>query len=347
MPKISIILPIYNVAQYLRKCLDSVINQTLTDIEIILGTDGPEDCDKICSEYAAKDNRIKIIFAPGSYGKAFNKALEIAKGEYIGIVETDDWCDPTMFEKLYFAAKKNNADISKCGFIFTYDDNRKNEPYSFFKQEHTFNIAEYPKALECAPSVWSAIYRTEFLRQNKITMIEERQPFIDSPFRSETFLKAEKICGLPDTLYFYYQGNPNQTVKHDQGKAEVLKSEEWLYKRIPLSSMPKSVASYFFKASLISLQWDFNRLRNEDERLSFRKAVAPFLSSLPMDNIDKELIGKKAWQFKEYILGNAESWRIEYASWLQWIFYFRNIGNFKVLNIFGFKFKFRRKKEQK
>ncbi len=342
MAKISIVLPIYNVAPYLPRCLDSVLNQTLTDIEIILGTDGPEDCNKICAAYAEKDKRIRILSSPGSYGKAFNKALETANGEYIGIVETDDWCDPRMFEKLYVAAKKNNADISKCGFVFAYDDNRKNESYSFFKQEKCFNITEYPQAFECAPSVWSAIYRTEFLRQKKIIMIEERKPFIDSPFRSETFLKAQKICGIPDTLYFYYQDNPNQTVKHNQGNSEILKSEKWLYKRVSLNDMSKAVASYFFKATLISFQWDFNRLNDEESRSVFRKTVSPFLLELPMNNIDKNLVGQKSWQFKEYLLGNADSWRIEYASWLQWIFYLRNVGEFKVLNIFGFKIKLRR-----
>lgn len=83
MTKISIILPIYNVEKYLAKCIDSVINQTLKDIEIILATDGPENCDRICNEYAAKDSRIKIILHPGSYGKACNQAMQLASGEYI------------------------------------------------------------------------------------------------------------------------------------------------------------------------------------------------------------------------------------------------------------------------
>ena len=160
MTKISVILPIYNVENYLAKCIDSVINQTLKDIEIILATDGPETCDRICDEYAAKDSRIKIISHPGSYGKACNQAMQIASGEYIGFVETDDWCDETMFEKLYKLAKKNHADVCKCGFYNAYDNIHKNSSVLFLPQNTCFNISEYPELLTFQPSIWSAIYNT-------------------------------------------------------------------------------------------------------------------------------------------------------------------------------------------
>ena len=102
MPKISVIIPVYNVEKYLRECLDSVINQTLADIEIILVDDGsPDNCPQICDEYALKDNRIKVIHKEnGGYGSAMNVGLEKATGEYIGIVEPDDYIDSKMYEDL-------------------------------------------------------------------------------------------------------------------------------------------------------------------------------------------------------------------------------------------------------
>ena len=127
MPKVSIIMPTYNVEQYFRQCLESVINQTLTDIEIIPVDDGsPDNCEKIMDEYAKKDSRIKPIHKEnGGYGKAVNAGLKMATGEYIGIVETDDWIEPDMYEKLYSQAKKFDSDVCKSGF---YKYNSLKEP---------------------------------------------------------------------------------------------------------------------------------------------------------------------------------------------------------------------------
>ena len=165
MIKVSIILPIYDVEEYLEKCIYSVISQSLQDIEVILATDGPESCDRICQKFADSDPRIKIIFHPGSYGKACNQGMEMASGEYIGFVETDDWCHPQMFEKLYRAAKKNDADVCKGGFFDAFDDETKNVVRLFHKKNKSFNIADYPEKLSFQPSIWSAIYKTSFIKK--------------------------------------------------------------------------------------------------------------------------------------------------------------------------------------
>ena len=125
-PKVSIVMPTYNVEKYFRQCMESVINQTLTDIEIIPVDDGsPDNCGAIMDEYAAKDSRIKPIHQQnGGYGKAVNAGINAATGEYIGIVETDDWCDPKMFEKLYTQAKKLDADVCKCDFRYYYGNDK-------------------------------------------------------------------------------------------------------------------------------------------------------------------------------------------------------------------------------
>ena len=115
MPKVSIIMPSFNVAPYIKECMDSVVNQTLQDIEIIVvdafSTDGTRE---ILKDYAKKDKRIIILDDDkGSTGYSNNKALKQAKGEYIGIVETDDFVANDMFEKLYNIAVSNNCDIVK------------------------------------------------------------------------------------------------------------------------------------------------------------------------------------------------------------------------------------------
>ena len=117
-PALSIIVPIYNVQKYLRQCLDSLVNQTMRDIEFIFIDDGsPDECGRIIDEYAHQDKRIVAIHQKNSgYGRTLNNGIKVAKGEYIGIIESDDWVESDMFEKLYYAATKYDADIARCGF---------------------------------------------------------------------------------------------------------------------------------------------------------------------------------------------------------------------------------------
>ena len=131
MPKVSILMPACNVENFLRECMDSVVNQTLKDIEIICLDDGSKDSTgNILDEYAAKDSRVKVIHKPNSgYGHSMNVGLDHATGEYIGIIETDDFADTEMFEKLYITAKENNADMIKSNY---YKYKSKPEPRSTF-----------------------------------------------------------------------------------------------------------------------------------------------------------------------------------------------------------------------
>lgn len=115
---ISIIIPVYKVEKYLEKCIQSVINQTYKNIQIILVDDGsPDNCGKICDEYAERDQRIEVIHkSNGGLSDARNKGLEIAKGEYIGFVDSDDYIEADMYEVLYNLLKQYNADVSICNF---------------------------------------------------------------------------------------------------------------------------------------------------------------------------------------------------------------------------------------
>ncbi len=123
-PLISVIVPVYNVEEYLPRCIDSIINQTYKNLEIILVDDGsPDNCGKICDEYAKKDSRIVVIHKEnGGQSTAKNMALDIAKGEYIGFVDSDDYIAPNMYEELYQNLIDNQCDIAMCGRYNVYDD---------------------------------------------------------------------------------------------------------------------------------------------------------------------------------------------------------------------------------
>ena len=116
-PKISIIVPIYKVEKYLNRCIQSILNQTFHDFELILVDDGsPDNCPKMCDSWSEKDSRIKVIHkANGGASSARNAGLRIARGEYIAFVDSDDWVHPQMYQTLYSMAVKNYADMAMCG----------------------------------------------------------------------------------------------------------------------------------------------------------------------------------------------------------------------------------------
>lgn len=128
-PAISIIVPVYNVEIYLEKCIESILNQTFTNFEIILVDDGSTDkSGEVCDGFAKKDNRIKVIHKKnGGLSSARNTGLEVAKGDYLGFVDSDDYINQYMFEKLYELCKKNNCDISICRFGRYDNDNLINK----------------------------------------------------------------------------------------------------------------------------------------------------------------------------------------------------------------------------
>ena len=124
MVKVSIIVPVYNVEKYLRQCMDSIIVQTLKDIEIICIDDGSTDSSGgILDDYASKDDRIRVIHKENSgYGNSMNIGLDAATGEYVGIVESDDYADENMFQTLYRIADENKLDVVKSSFFYYYTE---------------------------------------------------------------------------------------------------------------------------------------------------------------------------------------------------------------------------------
>ncbi len=219
MPKVSIVVPVYNVEKYLEECLKSIVNQTLEDIEIICVNDGSTDSSlEILNKFAQKDKRIIVINKANSgYGHTMNTGINCASGEYIGIIESDDFADKYMFEKLYSLAKENDADIAKGDWYSYWSKNnfsRKQNRISPAKAFKTTNAREDKSLLRIDPSVWSAIYRKEFLNKYNIRFLETPgASFQDIGFSFKVFALAERVI-LSDRAYLYYrQDNINSSVK--------------------------------------------------------------------------------------------------------------------------------------
>ena len=175
MIKVSVIIPVYNVEKYLKQCLDSVVNQTLKDIEIICVNDGSKDKSReIIEEYAQKDSRIVVIDKENSgYGDSMNKGIAAANGEYISIIESDDFADSDMLYDLYNLAKKYDSDVVKSDWYNYWTDTDlsiKRDVFSNLNGLHP-DIKDCPQCLLIQPSIWSAIYEKSFLEDNQIQFL--------------------------------------------------------------------------------------------------------------------------------------------------------------------------------
>nr|WP_302419305.1 glycosyltransferase [uncultured Romboutsia sp.] len=204
---ISVIVPVYNVDNYLRKCIDSLIVQTLKDIEIILVNDGSTDESiDICEEYKLKDNRIKVIHKEnGGLSDARNKGIDIAKGKYISFVDSDDWINPQMLEKLYILASKYEADIVQGDYIKAYDEdiivNNMSENIIKYNAEQILDelySGNYTKNIV----VWNKIYKRELFNDIRFP----KGKLHEDEFTTYKILhKANLIIDSNIPIYYYRQ----------------------------------------------------------------------------------------------------------------------------------------------
>ncbi len=214
MIKVSIIIPVYNVEKYLRQCLDSVVLQTLKDIEIICINDGSTDSSfDILKEYEEKDKRIIIINKENEgLSAARNLGILKARGEYIGFVDSDDWLELDFYEKLYNAAKKYQADIACTNIRRVYEDfseclYMKCDKYrSFAKLRKKYKLAQLPE--NCY--VMNRIYERIKLQKSKL-QFENGVTFEDIVFSHKVIYFLGKLVTVPDTNY-YYRDNPYSIV---------------------------------------------------------------------------------------------------------------------------------------
>ncbi|MDJ8944478.1 glycosyltransferase family 2 protein [Clostridium perfringens] len=250
-PKVSAIVPVYNVEKYLHRCVNSLINQTLRDIEIILVDDGsPDNSPKICDEYKNKDIRIKVIHKENAgLGLARNSGLDKATGEYVAFIDSDDFIEETAFENMYNAAKQQQADMCMAGYYKYNTHTNRRTKIELFKDKKKFEgnqvkeiaykmIGSAPEAISdeyYGMSVWKNLYSLDFLKNNNIRFYSERE-FIseDAIFQLCAVPRMRKIVTMNES-YYYYCDNSDTTLtstfkdsKFEQYKILYLKELELL-----------------------------------------------------------------------------------------------------------------------
>lgn len=236
MPKVSIIVPVYNVEKYLDRCMDSLLNQTLRDIEIIMVDDGsPDNCPKKCDEYAKRDSRVRVVHKSNAgLGLARNSGLKIATGDYVAFVDSDDFVDINAYKLLYDKASSSNCDIVFCGYSL-FEDNKVSAiqclpTEKYFRgteQCHEFLLnligadyfERYKFKVSC--SVWKAIYKRDILSKNNITFCSERE-FVseDIIFHTDLIPFINSIFVLSESLYYYCLNRESLTKKYSENRFE-------------------------------------------------------------------------------------------------------------------------------
>ena len=204
---ISVIVPIYKVEEYLDRCIESVVNQTYQNIEIILVDDGsPDDCPHKCDEWAIKDSRIKVIHKiNGGLSDARNAGMEIASGGYISFIDSDDYISLDFFETLLSVMEKENSDIVECSVVKFYEDGRFEEysddlAVTTFETESALSglISENP----FHQHVWNKLYKTQLVKDIPYAVGKFNE---DEFWTYQVFGRAQKVSKINKTMYYYYQ----------------------------------------------------------------------------------------------------------------------------------------------
>ncbi len=219
---ISIIIPVYKVEKYLRNCLDSVINQTYKNLEIILVDDGsPDACPQICDEYEKNDDRIKVIHKEnGGLSSARNAGLDKCTGEYIAFIDSDDYVDKMYIEKLYRAAKDKNAQMAICSFFYV---NEKGNLKKGTKLENKIVSGDekmnyiYVNPSTCVDVSWGKLYHKNIWNNLRFPVGKIHEDVFVSDL---TFNNANAVCFVAEYLYFYLQRNNSTSGKLKSNKTK-------------------------------------------------------------------------------------------------------------------------------
>ena len=301
--KLSIIVPVYNTEKYLNECIESLINQTLINKEIILVDDGSRDnSGKICDYYASKYSNIKVIHKENTgLGFTRNSGIEEASGKFITFIDSDDFVEKNYYRKLVNKCESENADICYANGIINYKMKKKQvirfcdniDDLKFENKAEVFAAA--PRGLahtlntraRGAGSVCLGIFNRNFLNRNNIRFLSERE-FIseDIWFNLDCFLLAEKIIYVDEIGYYYRYNNTSLTRKYNANRFNLLiKSEETLLKHcsnLNLHGYKARVATHFWAS--------FKKCINQEVRFTLYKRAILNIKNMCENELSNELL---------------------------------------------------------
>lgn len=290
MCEISVIIPVYNVESYLRQCLDSVVNQTFEDIEIICVDDGSTDGSlDILNKYASSDNRFKIISQPNQgLGTARNNGLKLACGNYIYFLDSDDYIDLTTFEKTYANAVSNDSDVVLFKFQMVDDFNNVHKRGIAFKIDDLFGDVDYDnftftyedarrEVMNTAFSACLKLYRKAFIDTFDFTFPAGLN-FEDVPVHVKVMIEADRISFVPESLY-NYRSNPDSILNSSANGFDIFEIidlvEEYLRESGHYDELENEFIFFKIAQTLVYLKSErspeyFSRAKEEFESITIK-----------------------------------------------------------------------------
>ena len=307
--KISVIIPVYNVEKYLEQCLDSVINQTYKNLEIICINDGSTDNSlTLLEEYAKKDKRIKIISKENEGLSATrNLGVREATGKYVFFLDSDDWLELTCFEDLFNAIESNKADLCVYGLTrFDETDNKYIVPDNYFNlscYQNVLNkqICTYLDIKNSLFRRWESVlklYKRDFLVQNNI-VFTEKVLFEDIFFHVQSVLSAKSICFCDKKLYFYRVNRPSSIMNVSKSNVKLLdifrafEDIKHLLERKNIDTLNEEFVEFMFK----QMNFHYSRCSTEELKNTFADKVKGFVETT---NFVQEIIKNNSLYTKQY-----------------------------------------------
>lgn len=328
--KISVIVTVHNAEKYLKECLDSIIAQTFSDIEILCMDGGSTDSSpQILKEYATGDHRIRIIDDPNtSYGHKVNEGIRLAQGEYISVLESDDLYRKDMLEKLYVIMKQYGPDFVNADYLEFYDvaGERYYSPVQMYRDEDYGYLQEsgkHPEDMRQILRYWTGLFKKEFLLREELRMNESPgAAFQDLSFRFLTSALARTSYHLKEAVYFYRSDNPDSSV-YNTNKA-VITADEFAFLKGELQR--RDITDPYIWQHFYT--WKYNDLYANMTRFQGKAREALFQRSYRELETEREVLeGSRYGECSRAILNFLTKSRAEIAEEIE-----RNYQNMQLYN---------------
>ena len=299
VPKVSVLIPIYNVERYLNQCLDAVCHQTLRDIEIVCINDGStDDSPRIIRKWAEVDKRIVVVDKDNSgYGASLNCGLKIATGEYVGIVEPDDFPERTMYKKMVRPTRFARVDVVKCNYF----EHRNGTDFPVFNLDghlygRAFDPIDRPSVLCTIPAIWTGLYRRSFLEAEGIRFRETPgASFQDTGFTMKVWGAASRCVFVKDALLHYRVDNPGSSCKTTDKVFTVC--DELHEAEIFLRARPdrcKHLLPWFFVDKWGKYRWNYERVSPSQHEIFARRMYDEYLDARNAGELDMLLFDEES-----------------------------------------------------
>lgn len=317
-PLVSVVVPCYNVERYVGECIDSLLAQTLKDIEIICVNDGSTDGTLgILRRYEQADPRVRVVDKPNAgYGHSMNLGFSLARGEYVGITESDDFAEHNMYKTLYKFAKKHDLDLVKANYYeHTDDGDVKMEPFARFEYKRVFDPRVEQDVLTVLPVIWSALYRRQLIVDENIRFNETPgASYQDTSFVHQVWCSARRVALLPGAYIHYRVDNANSSVKSSSKIYEVCGeyelTDEFL-RRDP--ERYKAFAPIMNLLKLGTYRWNFNRIADEYRRGFAERMQREYRKAREEGTLHADYFSPQDWEMLELLMDDLDAFMERYG----------------------------------